>query len=184
MCDAPDCGTMVQYFGKAEEGQLNFGMGEHFHHRLREERVRLAPKQADFASKLGVRQSQLSEWEKGSTGLKIDHMALLAAAGIDILYVVTGHRGGEQLALRESAPLSQFRSLDDIGQCTVLPTAAQMVSAAGQHFTPRHVIQALLDDLAMSAQEGASPEVLDPRTGAAGYLAGLHDQQREYKGEE
>jgi transcriptional regulator with XRE-family HTH domain len=169
---------------KSQNSQPILGNGQTFSSRLREERIRAQPKAVKFAEVSGLDNTLLSALENGKQHIRADHLALLAAAGIDILYVVTGHRGGEKLALRESALLSQFRSLDDIGQCTVLLTAAQMVSAAGQHFTPRDVIQAMVDDLTMSAQTGAGPEVLDPRTGAAGYLAGLHDQQREYKGEE
>ena len=122
------CGTVVQYFGFSEEGQCNFGMGEHFHNRLKEERVRLTPKQADFASKLGVRQSQLSEWEKGGVGLKAEHLAQLARAGIDILYVVTGRKGGDLIGERESALLKYFSAMDPAGCEALLLVAERMAT--------------------------------------------------------
>lgn len=110
----------MQYFGKTENGQDNFGMTDNFGSRLREERVRINPKQGDFAAVLGVRQSQLSDWERGGTGLKIEHLALLGGAGIDVQYVVTGQRGGQLLAPRESAVLDAFRRLDETAQDAVL----------------------------------------------------------------
>ncbi|WP_370171840.1 helix-turn-helix domain-containing protein [Sphingobium abikonense] len=169
---------------KMENRQSDSSKTEPFASRLREERLRVEPHQGKFCDKIGVSRNRQSFLENGEREMRGDYLSLIAQHGLDVTYILTGRRGGEQLAMRESTLLSQFRSLDDIGQCTVLLTAAQMVSAAGQHFTPRHVIQAMVDDLTMSAQTGAGPAVSDPGAGAAGYLAGLHDQQRAFKGEE
>lgn len=149
---------MVQYFGFPEEGQCNFGMGEHFHHRLREERVRLTPKQADFAAKLGVRQSQLSEWEKGGVGLKAEQLALLATAGVDILYVVTGRRGGELLPDRESVLLQFFRLLDLEDQDMILSLTLRL---SGRSTTDQRM------------------QFYHP-----GLPVGLHERQSDFKGEQ
>ena len=168
---------------KSQNSQPVLGNSQTFSSRLREERVRAQPKAVKFAEVSGLDNTLLSALENGKQHIRADHLALLAAAGIDILYVVTGRRGGEQLALRESALLSQFRSLDDIGQCTVLLTAAQMVSASGQHFTPRHVIQALVDDLSVSAAGQMGSATLDPDTSSSSYSGALQDNKQEFKGE-
>lgn len=103
-------------------------MTDNFGSRLRDERVRINPKQGDFAAVLGVRQSQLSDWERGGTGLKIEHLALLGGAGIDVQYVVTGRRGGNLLATKETQLLDSFRALDAAAQDAFLLIARRMVT--------------------------------------------------------
>lgn len=143
-------------------------MSETFGSRLREERMRITPKQGDFASLLGVRQSLLSEWEKDATNLKADHLAQLSDAGIDIQYVVTGRRGGELLGERESILLDAFRSLDALSQGAVLLSTTKMA----QYVTPRAVLDALVSALP-SAEQGS--DVLDPGVGTGGMLRSVHN---------
>jgi len=94
--------------------------------RLREERVRISPKQGDFAALIGVRQSQLSDWERGGAGLKAEHLVLLSQAGIDISYVLTGRRGGSLLSESESMLLDAFQRLDAEGQKGLLTLLASL----------------------------------------------------------
>lgn len=68
-------------------------MSTTFFERLRTERERLGKTQEEFAVIAGVTRRPYIEWEKGS-GPAPDalQLAALAAAGLDVLFVVTGRR--------------------------------------------------------------------------------------------
>lgn len=86
----------------------------------------MEPHQGEFAKKIGVRQSQLSSWESGAIGIKIEHLAVLADAGVDILYVITGRRGGALLPEAESKLLDACRSLQPLARDALLTVAQCM----------------------------------------------------------
>lgn len=100
------------YSGDSVLGQVENGDTDIFRARLREERHRLDARQSDFAQKIKVKQSTLSEWETRSVSMKFDHFALLANAGIDVSYVLTGLRAGKLLNSDESHILDSYRRLD------------------------------------------------------------------------
>lgn len=60
--------------------------------RLREERERLKLSQPNFAAIAGTTKQTLFSWESGKTAPDGFLLAAFAAAGVDVLYVVTGQR--------------------------------------------------------------------------------------------
>lgn len=82
---------------------------------LKEERERLGFSQTEFAVFAGITRRPYAEWEVGRTSPTAAQLAALAAAGADVLYIVTGERDGppplkpderELLALFRAAPLA------------------------------------------------------------------------------
>ncbi len=87
--------------------------------RLREERERLGLTQPVFAELAGAKKRTLIDWEKNVSSPTAVQLAQLAAAGADVLYILTGQRAGgvkpapalsadedELLALFRAAPLA------------------------------------------------------------------------------
>jgi transcriptional regulator with XRE-family HTH domain len=60
--------------------------------RLAEERKRLGLKQAEFAALVGTDVPKQSLYENDRRELRADYLARLAAARIDVVYVLTGER--------------------------------------------------------------------------------------------
>ncbi|WP_407714192.1 helix-turn-helix transcriptional regulator [Comamonas testosteroni] len=60
--------------------------------RLRDERLRIDMQQIDFADSCGVSRRTLSSWENGEATPNAAALAVMAAIGVDVLYVVTGQR--------------------------------------------------------------------------------------------
>lgn len=63
-----------------------------FGDRLREERERLKLSQPNFASIAGTTKQTLFSWESGKTAPDGFLLSAFAAAGVDVLYVITGER--------------------------------------------------------------------------------------------
>jgi len=149
----------------------------------------VCPKQLEFAELSGFQNTEISALENGKVKIRADHLAQLAAAGIDILYVVTGQRGGDRLDPRESMLLSVFRALDDISQCTILLSGMRMAPEGTAHFTPAAIAQQIV--MAVQNADG-SVQMYDPQTGvgAAGgetvsvhMRKTVHDKHPSFKGE-
>ena len=79
--------------------------------RLKEERKRLGLNQTQFADVAGVQISAQTNYETGKRSPDAAYLTALAAAGVDILYVLTGQRGGVVLTPREQAMLGKYRGL-------------------------------------------------------------------------
>ena len=62
--------------------------------RLREERERLGLTQPVFAELAGAKKRTLIDWEKDVSSPTAVQLAQLAAAGADVLYILTGQRTG------------------------------------------------------------------------------------------
>ena len=60
--------------------------------RLREERERLRFSQQNFADLGGASMRAEQDWERGVSAPKADFLAVAAAHGVDVLYVLTGER--------------------------------------------------------------------------------------------
>jgi len=60
--------------------------------RLAEERKRLGLKQAEFAALVGTDVPKQSLYENDRRSLRAAYLAKAAAAGVDVLYVLTGQR--------------------------------------------------------------------------------------------
>ncbi len=84
--------------------------------RLREERHRLELSQPAFAEVGGVTKKTQMLYESGARAPDATYLAALAAAGVDVLYVLTGQRGGVVLTPREQAMLGKYRGLPEPAQ--------------------------------------------------------------------
>ena len=65
-----------------------------FFDRLREERERLALSQQALAEKCGVTARSQRNYESGERNPDSAYLAAIAAAGADVLYILTGQRAG------------------------------------------------------------------------------------------
>lgn len=93
---------------------------QNFSVRLTDERKRICPHQKDFARLVGVTPAKQSQYESGALQLREDYLARISDAGIDVLYVLTGQRGGALLPKSESHLLNLFRQVDVVAQEALL----------------------------------------------------------------
>jgi transcriptional regulator with XRE-family HTH domain len=78
--------------------------------RLRLERERLELLQPDMAALGDVKPRTYQDWERGVAGVSAEFLAVVAAHGVDVLYVVTGERSGSaSLSQAESELLTRLR---------------------------------------------------------------------------
>lgn len=87
--------------------------------RLLEERKRLGYNQTDFAALGGAAKRTMIDWEKDVASPNAVFLAAIAAAGADVLYILTGQRAGGTLPPREAALLDNYRHSDDQGKRTI-----------------------------------------------------------------
>lgn len=102
---------------------LNFG------ERLKEERVRLGFNQGDFAAIGGVAKTSQFNYEKGERSPDAAYLSAVAAAGLDVLYVVTGERKRESsasLSASEANVLACYRKLSPADQNVLERTAVAL----------------------------------------------------------
>lgn len=79
--------------------------------RLREERIRLGLDQEGFGLLGGVKKNAQSNYENGLRKPDSDYLAGIAAAGVDVLYVLTGNRTPvSDLSSKESALVENYRA--------------------------------------------------------------------------
>lgn len=88
--------------------------------RLREERIRLGYAQGAFAAIGGASRSSQLGWEGGRTTPNAGFLHLVARAGVDVLYVVTGERAVTGLSVEEAAMLAGYRQLRRVAKNGVL----------------------------------------------------------------
>lgn len=101
--------------------------------RLKEERERLGYTQPVFAELAGAKKRTLIDWEKGVSSPTAVQLSALAEVGIDVIYVITGHRSApivqvEQLTVREKYLLANYRGSDDVGKRAVETTASAVAN--------------------------------------------------------
>lgn len=72
-----------------------------FHERLREERERLNLTQPQLAAFGGVKKNAQGQYENGERQPKADYLQAIAAAGVDIGYLLTGIRCHKTHAIQE-----------------------------------------------------------------------------------
>ncbi len=89
-----------------------------FFDRLREERKRLGLNQVDFAEIGGVKKGAQINYERGERSPDADYLSGVAAAGVDVLYVITGVRA--PITDDERELLAGYRALDVRGKAGVL----------------------------------------------------------------
>lgn len=108
-----------------------------FGERLKEERKRLGVNQDVFASAAGVSRRAYVEWEAGRVPPTAEHLAALAAADVDVLYIVTGRRAGAiapatTLKPDEAALLDNYRHSPKDQQDILKATSAAFAQQAGR----------------------------------------------------
>lgn len=81
-----------------------------FFERLKEERKRLGMNQTQFAELAGTTKNSQLNYEKGNVCPSATYLAAIAAAGVDVQYVLTGQRSAEPvLTPEEKAVLAAWR---------------------------------------------------------------------------
>jgi transcriptional regulator with XRE-family HTH domain len=108
--------------------------------RLAEERKRLGLKQAEFASLVGTDVPKQSLYENDRRELRADYLSRLAAAKVDVGYVLTGKRSeGSWLSEDASALLSSYLTLPAELQESLLSFIAELNGYVVQsHGRPAH----------------------------------------------
>lgn len=99
--------------------------------RLREERTRIAYSQIAFADACDINRGTLSNWEKGDQTPSAAALGVMATLGVDVLYVVTGHKANASestLAPAERDLLQAWRSSTAEGR-TALESVAKLAVA-------------------------------------------------------
>lgn len=105
--------------------------------RLKEERIRLGFKQAEFAELVGTDVPKQSLYENDRRQLRARYLARLEPVGVDLLYVVTGRRsGGALLGEDATAFLAGYLRLPE---------------------ELREPVERLMGDLARSMEQGTRP---------------------------
>lgn len=96
--------------------------------RIKEERKRLGLNQTEFAALAGVQISAQTNYENDKRAPDAAYLAALAAAGVDVLYVLTGAKAGVDLALRpdEAALLDNYRHSPPEAQAALKATSAAL----------------------------------------------------------
>ena len=83
-----------------------------FESRLKRERMRLGLNQAEFAGIGGVQKHAQFQYEKGMRKPNSDYLGAIAAAGVDICYLLTGEKGVRLENGDEQRVVAGFRALD------------------------------------------------------------------------
>ena len=116
-----------------------------FGSRLAEERKRLGLKQAEFASLVGTDVPKQSLYENDRRELRADYLARLAAAKVDVVYVLTGRRAeGDWLDPEATDLLSSYLCLPEDLQEALLGFAGRL----RDHFSrrPAHTLHTPASD--------------------------------------
>lgn len=100
--------------------------------RLREERERLGLSQPKLAGLVKATKQTVFSWESGKTAPDGFQLNELAAAGADVLYILTGERSGATLKPDEAALLDNYRHSPASGQEAVRKTAFAFAQPAGK----------------------------------------------------
>ena len=110
------------------------GLGE----RLREERKRLGLSQADFGALGGVKANAQGKYESDERSPDATYLNGVMAAGVDVLYVLTGKRTpvtAEGLGPDESEVLNHYRALPESDRKTVRRMASALAETAWRNST-------------------------------------------------
>ncbi|WP_175691431.1 XRE family transcriptional regulator [Burkholderia anthina] len=85
---------------------------DEFGERLRRERSRLGLNQTEFGALGAVKQRAQYQYEKGLRRPNSDYLTAIAAAGVDVSYVLTGEEGALLESPDERQLVARFRLLD------------------------------------------------------------------------
>ncbi len=102
-----------------------------FSNRLREERKRLGLDQEEFARLGGVNRITQSGYETGKRSPDAVYLQQVAAAGVDVGYVLTGVRGVQDLSSDEMSLLNNYRICPEEGRRAVQATSMALAQLVG-----------------------------------------------------
>ena len=92
-----------------------------FFERLREERKRLKLNQTQLAALAGTTKNSQLNYEKGNVCPNAEYLVAIAAAGVDVQYVLTGQRSSEPVLTPEEKELvTAWRQAGDPGRAAAL----------------------------------------------------------------
>ncbi|WP_200882989.1 helix-turn-helix domain-containing protein [Cellvibrio mixtus] len=128
--------TFIKFGVQLDTCQCFFGVQmDSFGERLRSERERLGLTQDEFSEKGGVKKRAQINYEKGERNPDSTYLAAIAAAGVDIVYVITGVRTTPAAALspRAAALVDNFEHMADEDKRAIerLADAVQKPQAQG-----------------------------------------------------
>lgn len=87
---------------------------------LKEERLRLAMNQDDFAAVGGLKRRAQTLYEQNERSPDAVYLRALAAIGVDVQYILTGEQAASALSQFEKDLLAGYRNLDQRGKAGVL----------------------------------------------------------------
>ena len=106
--------------------------------RLREERQRLGLNQPDFGARGGIKKVAQIHYEQGERSPDAEYLAGVAAAGADVLYIVTGERrqqpGAFNPVLLKQIVESAEESLQAQRQRLAPAKKAELIALLYEHF--------------------------------------------------
>lgn len=109
-----------------------------FNERLKIERKRLGLSQEKFAALGGVTRDTQMNYENGSRKPDSAYLSAMLAAGIDVLFLLSGRQSEVPLTKDESELLTGFRGLDIRGKARVLGVIEGANPAGASSSTAKH----------------------------------------------
>jgi len=94
--------------------------------RLREQRNQLGLSQTDLGAIAQVTKQTVYAWENDRTMPKAGELVRLAAAGVDVTYVLSGQRSGGMLNPEEAALVDNYRNSSPDSQRILRETGAAL----------------------------------------------------------
>lgn len=100
--------------------------------RLREERERLGFNQCDAEKLFDISRVTWGKYERGDTTPGADVLTALAAAGADVMYILTGTRSAALpgISPRQRALLDNYEHSDESGKSIIEGTASMAAQSA------------------------------------------------------
>lgn len=130
-----------------------------FSERLREERKKLGLSQEEFALVAGVKKLAQGNYEKGERHPDSRYLAAIAAAGADVLYILTGQRAdGQAMDAGEQVLLQSYRRCGAEAKSHLIQTAALLsagMTAGGSSGTGIHMNSTGSGNVQIGQQAGA-----------------------------
>lgn len=103
--------------------------------RLREEREALGLSQPKFAAIAGTTKQTLFSWETDKTAPSASHLAAFSAAGVDVVYLLTGQRMPKvesTLNDREREIIELMRRMSEADRLTLYRTATALAATTAE----------------------------------------------------
>lgn len=146
---------------------LGTGIPPGFGQRLKEERKRLKMSQADFALIGGCQRLAQLQYEAEATAPTTRYLSAIAAAGVDLAYLILGVRIGEGSLTPEQAHRVEDKAFDWIRRCADAQPDGKL--SADTH----EMLFKLFRGYLTQVELGQLPAGFDPVALIAGQVAGL-----------